>query len=240
VETGSLTPLERKKLTPSQLEAWDLRFGEDPPIPLREVARQLGRPEGTVMREYSQALEVLGRETGQNGGQNDLLVLDPEKGAEVVTELSSPAAESIKQVALEQGIPYSAALSIARRLDGKFLPLKHAIGSVKAHDIADLCTERGYALVASIDDQVIADMKGFQRAIAGCALIDKGELMRGKPTHVYSIQEMRGLPQLIEMLIASAEQRGLVTDVNPETQRVLMTEGELADGSPDVGRRWSP
>jgi hypothetical protein len=240
LETGSLTPLERAKLTPNQLRIWDARFGEVPAVPLREVAKRLGRPEGTVMRDYTLSREALERKPEVPGTLRSLECRDPEKAVEAIVELSSPVPQTIEQIALEVGIPAPTATALAKRLNGRYLPLKRALGETTKGELRDLAYERAYAIGASLDDEKIAKMPGYQAAIAFCALTDKGLLLDGQPTEQISVKELRGLDELMALMIAEAKRRGLRADADPETQQVLLTEGEMADGTPDMGRRKAP
>jgi hypothetical protein len=246
LESGSLTPLERKKLTPKQLEVWDLRFGEDPPVPLRECGRRLGISEENACKRHHDAMATLGRTTTQVGGQNKDTQRplwerkDPDELARAMVTLANPAEESIAQIARDLDLPIQTATAIAKAMNGRLLPLTRALGEVTKKELSDLAAERAYAIGVSIDDAAIQKMQPYQRAIAFCALTDKHLLLEGQPTQVLSVKEMKGLDELMSLMITEARRRGLRADADPETQRVMLTEGEMADGSPDMGRRKAP
>ena len=51
-------------------------------------------------------------------------------------------------------------------------------------------------------------------------LIDKRQLLRGEPTQVVKIQDVRKLDEMAKMLHEEMERRGLLVDVTPEKEKV--------------------
>ncbi len=51
-------------------------------------------------------------------------------------------------------------------------------------------------------------------------MVDKRQLLRGEPTQVIKIQDIRKLDEAARLLHAEMERRGLLVDVTPEKEKV--------------------
>lgn len=70
----------------------------------------------------------------------------------------------------------------------------------------------------SIDDEVILAASLRDRATAVGILIDKRQILQGKPTQIMSVEERRTMQIVVPELIREAKRRGMVIDVTPNPE----------------------
>ncbi len=71
-------------------------------------------------------------------------------------------------------------------------------------------------------------------AVAYGILIDKKQLLEGKPTQILSIEERREMPQLLRLLLAEAERREMTLTVDTRSDEAVGTDVAPREGTVEV------
>ena len=74
-----------------------------------------------------------------------------------------------------------------------------------------------------MDDFTFANASLKELGIYFGIMVDKGQLLRGQPTQILSVEERKNITQLIPALLKEAQRRGITIDAEPIHERALTT-----------------
>jgi predicted transcriptional regulator len=215
-------------LTERQQMIYDLRHSTQPLMSFAEIGQKLELTKGAVERLYRKALaRMAGVQERPRGHGRKLEEYDSEKAAEAIERLTDPLSVSVAEIAREVGLNEKTTLMLAKRLEGRYLPLKKQIEDVRTADLLNLVSTRAREILDSIDEGDIAKATLKDKAIAAGIFIDKRQLLSGEPTQILSVEDRRKLDELLPMIVREAKRRGMTIDVDPVTQEThLLNAGE--------------
>ena len=142
-------------------------------------------------------------------------VTNPDETAELLGMALEPYA-SIGAAAEACGFPKSTARNLMKRIAARYKPLRDAIKPVKDEEMTLLLEDRARRCLLYADDFAMAGAS-LQSLITSAAIaIDKTRLLKGEPTAITRLQDIRQLDEIGELLMAEMKRRGKLIDVSPE------------------------
>ena len=220
--------------------------GERPTV----LAKRIGRSYDTVKTAYRDAKKKIAtnwspaegnkrkgagsRFTSKQTPHNRLDVTDPEKAAAAMEamSLSDEARGPIADLARAVGISDSAARALQQRMDGKYVSLQRKMGDTKVTELRDLAGYNAVRLLGEIADRFQSDPESIRKekirdlSVAAGIMIDKQQLLDGKPTQVLAVEHRGNMNDLMISLNREMERRGLLQARNPTTGQVDVVDAE--------------
>ncbi len=154
-------------------------------------------------------------------------VMNPEKFAQALLELTNPHAIKASKIAVDCGMHRTAALALGRKLEKSYRPLAAHIKDVKTAELKALTASGAKAaleaFMAKADDGSLMDESPKNLAIAAAVLIDKRQLLSGEPTVILLREDRKHLEELAHEITMEMSKRHLTmeTDSASGTTRVL-------------------
>ena len=230
-------------LTPREREVYELR--ENGNLTLRDIGVRLGISASSVKGTFKNAQDKiarlalhgnLDRPVSEGNITRAAEYQQPEKAAEFFDLVTEPGFENAAEAMRECGLPKSTAEKLLERIQTNFVPAKIEIERIKTEHFVKTAEKLALRFWDSITDEDIQNIDAYKRVIAGAILVDKRELLDGRPTERISVEDRRALPEIMSRLLHEAEVRGLMPEQNPETQRVTMGFREDAPYQVRAGR----
>ena len=85
--------------------------------------------------------------------------------------------------------------------------------------------DRAHRCITYIDDFNMAGAGVRDLAVSAGVMIDKARLLKGEPTNIMRVQDIKELDELGKMLNAEMKRRGLLIDVTPEKADTAQESG---------------
>ncbi len=188
--------------------------------PEREkLAKKLGCAASTVKTHLSRVkmgLEGSAPIPPTSQGEGKLLeIVDPEKHAEALSQLSAPY-RNIEEVAKKVGISPTLARKLAKDLDGELQPLKRAVEDVRLEDLTKQFGTLTRDSIDAITPEKLRKAGAKDLAIIAGIGVQNWQLLRGQPTSRMEIDDRREANELVKLLMKEAARRGIEIDVTPE------------------------
>ncbi len=102
---------------------------------------------------------------------------------------------------------------LLRRLRARIMPATNELRAVKTGSIVAKIEDKIDRALDWLDDEVLAASSAKDLAIVLGIMIEKRNLLRGEPTHIFSSTERQSLDELMPQLMKEAERRGLTIEM---------------------------
>ena len=143
-------------------------------------------------------------------------VTKPDETAELLDTALEPFVH-IEAAAKACGFPPSTARRLMKRMAVRYKPLRDAIAPVKDSELILLLQDRALRCLQYADDFAMAGSSLKDLMISAGIAIDKAQLLKGEPTTITRLEDIRKLDEVGKLLQQEMERRGLIVDVAPET-----------------------
>jgi hypothetical protein len=136
------------------------------------------------------------------------------KAAAIIDAATDPEAklESIAKVFRDYGLPAVASAALLRRIRQKYFGVVEATKSLKSGEIVDALNNKIDLALRYMDDKTMSEASFRDLALGTAAMIEKRQLLRGEPTAIISDHERAKLHELLPLVIAEAQRRGLTIE----------------------------
>lgn len=151
--------------------------------------------------------------TKQSG--KGLEFVDPEKTAEVI-DLATDPYMRMADVARASKMPKPTVQALMNRIRNYYQPVVEELKRVKDGEILELLRDRTGRALGYLDDYSLSSASAKDLAITIGILIEKTQLLEGKPTQILSVEERRHINDLLPAVIQEAKRRGHIIDVSPD------------------------
>ena len=163
-------------------------------------------------------------------GTETFEALDPDTVAQVM-DLASEPLSNLTAAAEECGVPPAVMKRLVRRFNSEYQPMMSEMKAFKTSDITKKIEDKAMRALDWLDDYKMAQASAKDLAIIVGILLEKRQLMRGEPTHIFSTTERMSLNELVPMMVKEANRRGME----------LSHEGDMIDVTPgDYERNYRP
>ena len=146
------------------------------------------------------------------------------------------------QVAASAGIQPRLAMALARRVEMHYGPVRQELKKLTLQERVDATNQKADMILSYIDEASIAGMNAKDLAVAYGVLVDKAQLLGGKPTQIFDFNMRRSLQVLMPEFLAEAKRRGITIEgefhVDRPTAPTELSDrsGELERGDSMVGK----
>ncbi len=216
-------------LTEREVEV--VRLRDEEKLVWREIAERLGTSKGAVNSSYREALKKRDRAANPQTQKSEIKVRAdtvevkrPDETAELLDIALEPF-KSIGAAAEACGFPPSTAKRLMKRMAARYKPLHDAVRKIKDEDMTLLLEDRAHRCITYIDDFNMAGAGVRDLAVSAGVMIDKARLLKGEPTNIMRVQDIKELDELGKMLNAEMKRRGLLIDVTPEKADTAQESG---------------
>ncbi len=136
------------------------------------------------------------------------------KARELAVQASPEDFEKFKTAGIKCGFDSDTMDRLAARCQGEPPSAK---GQVRLDDVELLAVidDRLSRVLAYLDDHTLSKMDGRNLMVAAGILIDKRQLLEGKPTAITQYSDLRKLDEVMEQVSAELKRRENVIDVTP-------------------------
>ena len=140
---------------------------------------------------------------------------NPEKAAEAI-DLATDPYRRLADVAETAKMPLATVKALINRVRNHYQPVHEELKRVKDNEIIELLRDRTGRALGYLDDYSLSSASAKDLAITIGILIEKTQLLEGKPTQILSVEERRHINDLLPAVIREAQRRGHVIDVSPD------------------------
>ena len=208
-------------LTEREIEV--LRLRDEEGLSWNAIAERIGAGKGSVNSSYREAQKKLAhaanppppvppKPKGWTAQSSE--VADPDKAADLVVEALDPF-KSIEQAALQCGYPPRTARKIIERLRARAQPFYDELKGFTDKETIALLEDRGRRALEHMDDFALSGASARDLAVIAGITIDKRQLLKGEPTKIMTIENIKNLDEVGKLLQAEMERRGMIIDVTP-------------------------
>ena len=134
---------------------------------------------------------------------------------------------NLRNAAKDVGLEPQLVERMIARVRAQYQPVLTEMKTVKTHELLDLLEDRAHRALSYLDDYALAKAGAKDLAIIAGIMMEKRALLRGEPTHIMGTAERESLNDLVPLLVAEAEKRGV-------TYHVMDAEGEEVTAMTDV------
>ncbi len=197
-------PLE---LTRNETRAYDLHLEG---LTHREIGLQLGLHPDSIKRILRKAKRKLAEDHRQVAPATGLFS-SPEKAATVIDGLTEPPElrKTHAEIAAEAGVSRDTVTRANKKLNTRLSVLKGELEDVKASELVQMTGTLGKRILESIDQEDIDKASLAQKMVAFGISVDKWNVLSGKPSRIYTVEDRRSLNEITEALVAEARRRGM-------------------------------
>lgn len=144
--------------------------------------------------------------------------------------IASNPDDAVRRIAKAEGFPFHATEKFIKRLRVTHANFKEAVQKLGRRELVEKLDEKIALGLHYMDDFSMSGMDGKDLAIMLGILIEKKQLMEGRPTAILSFEERRNLSELLPAFVQEARRRGLTVDATAvEVQEVPRPMVTLAD-----------
>jgi hypothetical protein len=218
------------KLTQRQLQIYELRHSEDPPVSYSRMEAILGISRGAINRQYHGAVKKMEKikggmafdSKGPPGVRSDALERrEPELAAILLDEGTQPLRETARRLSAKYGMPEDVIKHFFKRLDRQYKALVDQVAKPRLEDLSALAGARAKAILQSITPEDIEHSSLRDKAVAVSIFIEKHLLLEGRPTQIVETREEdEGMDQVCLWILEEAQRRGVTFDLDPVTGSV--------------------
>ena len=139
---------------------------------------------------------------------------NPEKAATVIEALSDPALEAglrtMEEACKAVGLPVAAHRAVVRRMLVRYGKPIQVAKDIRTKHISDMLDEKIWLAGQFMDEFSMSNANFRDLALGVTAMVEKRQLLRGEPTQIVSDHERKKLHELMPLLLAEAQRRGVV------------------------------
>ena len=227
-------------LTPREKQAKELRESEVPPMTWRRVGLAMGLSAAGARANYARAEDKIKapNQTGLPVATNvsGTEYQDPEKAAEMIDVATNPLLENLAEACRESGLPEQTTRSLLKRLNTKYLQVQGAAERIKTDFLVREFEGLAKDALEAITKDKLDSTSAYQLSLIAAIATDKRELLDGRPTERLSVEDRRSLPEIVSLLMAEAERRGLAPVINPDAGTSTLDYREDAPYQVRAGR----
>lgn len=246
-ERGIMLTVKEREVVRLRLTPKDGTFAE--PMPFYLIGEKLDVTEGTAKQYWKRAKTKIKRDAGTPelralisseptpGAGIMSEYQDPEKFAAVLEHITSPFMRSVAEVARAEGLPVQTAQAIIDRLEKQYSATKVAAQGSTVEELKRLTAGNARGILESITLRDIERANLRDKAVSAAILIDKSQLLDGKPTQILGTNERSHLETLATRMLAEMERRGMEVNVDPVSARVMVDDYENLPEEYRVGRK---
>lgn len=153
--------------------------------------------------------------------------IDPDKAAILVDAVTEPEVRGklrrISEAIKESGLPERFGRALLRRLETRYLSLKTEVRALKTGEILDMIGQKIHLAGQYLDDHAMAEASARDLMLGISALVEKRQLLRGEPTQIVSDLERKRLNELLPLLSAEMQRRGITIE-GQVTEKIINAE----------------
>ena len=212
--------MSEPNLTEREVEV--LRLKDEEGLSWTKIGERLATTKSSVNSSYRAAKLKLDRAANPeahrqapNVNGNTVEVKRPDETAALLDTALEPFVH-IQAAARACGFPPSTAKRLMQRMAARYQPLRDAIAPVKDEELILLLQDRALRCLQYADDFAMAGAPLKDLLVSAGIAIDKAQLLKGEPTQITRLEDIRKLDQVGKLLQAEMERRGLIVDVTPE------------------------
>lgn len=146
-------------------------------------------------------------------GKQEVLLSNDDK-ARLLDIVSSNPDDVIRRLAKAEGFPWHATEKFLKRLRVTHANFKAAVVRLGRRELVDTIQDKIALGLHYMDDFSMSAMDGKDLAIMLGILIEKQQLLEGKPTAILSFEERRKMPELMSAWMREATRRGITLDMS--------------------------
>lgn len=222
-KTGPGSALLGMKLTARQQALWDLKLSGKT---YQEIASILAISRPVV----SNTLCIIRKKLGinkpwgfGNGGAGAVELTNPDKAAAVLDAMTEiDPYQKVADAFKACGLPKTVSDSLMRRLRLKYTGALTEVRSLKTGEILDIINKKIHLASFYLDDKAMAEASARDLMLGMSALIEKRQLLRGEPTQIISDVQRKKLNELVPLLIAEGQRRGITIEGQVLTKEVTV------------------
>ena len=186
-----------------------------------QIAAELGISENVVSKTISTINKKLGITAPSPQIGMPMEFRNPEKAAALIDAATEPPElMRVRQAMEAAGLPQTVSTRLLHRLKVKYFGALTEIRNLKTQEILDMLGKKIHLALTYMDDKVMAEASFRDLALGSTAMIEKRSLLRGEPTQIVSDHERKKLVELMPLLLAEAQRRG-VTIPGQVTEKVV-------------------
>lgn len=110
------------------------------------------------------------------------------------------------------GVPPKIAMELGRRIRANLGQVSAEWKKMSVAEEIGILTEKRQLLLQNIDQVSVVGMGAKDLALAYGILLDKSQLLGGKPTQIFDFNSRKQLAELMPVMIAEAKRRGITVD----------------------------
>lgn len=160
---------------------------------------------------------------------------DPDTVADLIIAAADPF-ETISKVARETGLSNELANALVKKLREEHGDLVDKLQESRTRDLADILEEKAYIAANLLTPDKMRGSSARDISIVMGVLLDKAQLLRGRPTQIVSHEERMNLQELMAAMTKEADRRGMIIDLHAEDVQIL-DEPVERKVRPHVGQR---
>ena len=197
-----------------------------------QIAKRFGVTKGGPNSSYREAKAKIERAANPSPPQpvkrepkasaSSTEVLKPDETAEFLDTALEPFV-TIQKAAEQCGFPPSTAKRLMKRMATRYKPLRDAVSNVKDEELLLLLEDRAKRALEYADDFVMAGASLKDLMVSAGIAIDKARLLKGEPTQITTIKDIRKLDEVGKLLQAEMERRGMIIDVTPNGDKPALS-----------------
>ena len=209
-----LTVYQRKRLSPTQVKSAELRLSGHS---WREAGKILGKDASTCRHSWNASMGRL--------KDSDEPLIDPmPKTGGAVSHFDSGASaekigialdegtdsfQSLKEAAEACGFPENVLSTLLNRLKKRYTPVAFELKEIKDKQLAGVLRDKARMALGFMDEFSASKATFKDLATSVGVLVDKAQLLEGKPTAIMGRGEREQLDDLLPKLLEEASRRGI-------------------------------
>ena len=143
---------------------------------------------------------------------------DPQASTMAPTKPAAPTApgefdvERFMEMAAAASVPPRLAADLARRVQANLSPLREPMPAMGAKEFAEAVRLKAQMMLRYIDETSVPTASLKDLVIAFGVMVDKAQLLGGKPTQIYDVNLRAKLAVMMPAFVAEARRRGITVE----------------------------
>lgn len=138
--------------------------------------------------------------------------LTSDRMAELLTIIATNPDDVVRKLAKSAGFPFHVTENFIKRLRVQGGAFKETVQKIGRRELVEKIQEKIALGLAYMDDFSMSGMDGKDLAIMLGILIEKQQLLEGRPTQILSFEERKHLNDLLPAYVKEAARRGITID----------------------------
>ncbi len=181
------------------------------------IAETIGLKESTCRAYYKAAIELDGlpatRQIAERGHvANETAVADVMTLASA-TVVDDERFRELREACKKAGMKPSLVAAIIRRMRAEFAAPMQEMRKLSLKEMTDQIESKIGLTLSGMDEYAVATASFKDQAIALGILVDRHQLLMGRPTQIIDQTQRMQLQQLLPAVLAEAQRRGITVDV---------------------------